>query len=373
MNRRAILLGLLSALFIPTSAQALGFIIVGNEPLPPGSYEPELLAVVNTEERVYAYIHDWQLTFYFNGGPKALNEAMRRFAAVPADRREIVLVAGPATPLNPDKPIAFDWCLHVPGEPAGRGGPRRRHRGIGNRGHASHAHHLHSRAPPRRPRPTRRSHGNGSRTSAATTSPPAARAAKELADLGPSVAALLREALKGRVSPEARDRDGKDPRRGEQSPPTRRPGVSGRGAGRQPGHPPGPRPKGTREQGGDPRADAAWYLAGTGGPAEEVVPDLEKLLKTETYPAHSRRWHRRPGISGRAPQPAPPAPAQHRQDDGQELGQRVRASNRQHRKGEDRAGSRSGGQKAGHHPQGDPGIRRWPDRKGRQIGYGRAD
>src|SRR2546430_3811350 len=114
--RTAILLGFLSVLYVPATAHALGFIIVGNQPLGAESgYGRELLAAVNTEERVYAYIHDWHLSFYFKGGPKALNEAMLRFAAIPADKREIILLPAPGKLLNPDKPIAYDWCLRVPG------------------------------------------------------------------------------------------------------------------------------------------------------------------------------------------------------------------------------------------------------------------
>jgi hypothetical protein len=220
---------------------------------------------------------------------------MRRFAAVPADRREIVLLPGPATPLNPDKPIAYDWCLRVAGS----------RRGAGARGvviaeseiadtRATLTIYIPEPLPPAPADPKKARQWIADLGSDDFTT--RARAAKELADLGPSVAALIREALKGSVSPEARDRMEKilagassDLRLDVLEFPDGVPVASldtllARGR------------KELANKAAHLRADAGWYLVTTGAPAEEVVPDLEKLLKSETYAgalakAAQAAWH----------------------------------------------------------------------------------
>ena len=115
MNPRALLLGLLSALCTPAPAHALREVIVGNQPL--GShfgFDPKLLEAVNIEERVFLYNHDGNLYFFFKGGPKALNDTIRRFMAIPTGRREIIILPGLAKPQIFDKkPIAYDWTFNV--------------------------------------------------------------------------------------------------------------------------------------------------------------------------------------------------------------------------------------------------------------------
>ncbi|HKB42286.1 MAG TPA: hypothetical protein VKD72_38015, partial [Gemmataceae bacterium] len=108
------------------------------------------------------------------------------------------------------------------------------------------------------------------------------RAAKELSDLGPSVAALLREALKARPSAEARARIEK--LLAEMS-------TALRADVLEP-------PEGAsvvsmddllarfRKELADKnpavRGNAPWHIVvDYGAPAEEVLPDLEKMLKTE--------------------------------------------------------------------------------------------
>ena len=119
-------LGLLVALTVTAPAHALREVIVGNEPLSPGfGFGKEFLAAVNIEERVYLEDHNGNLSIYFKGGPKALNEMIRKFTAIPANGHEIILLPVPAKPLSfGKKPIPYDWWLHVPiaepfrGEPA---------------------------------------------------------------------------------------------------------------------------------------------------------------------------------------------------------------------------------------------------------------
>jgi hypothetical protein len=285
MKRHALLLGLLSALSLPASAHALGFVIVGNEPLRPGSgLGPELLAAVNVEERVYYYHHDWEESFYFKGGPKALNEAMRRFAAIPADKREIRLLPVPAKPLGADKPIAYDWCLRVLGERRGVGGRRVviRESEIADT-RATLTVYIPEPRPPAPADPAKAKAWIADLGSDDFKT--REQAAKELAALGPPVAALLREAMKGRVTAESRDRMerilagvSKSIRVDVLELPDGVPVVSldvllARA-----------RKELTNE---DPavRGDAAWDLASHGAPAEEILPDFEKMLKTETLPS----------------------------------------------------------------------------------------
>jgi hypothetical protein len=285
MKSRAIFLGLLSALSIPASAHALGFIIVGNQPLGPESgYGKELLAAINTEERVYAYIHDWHLTFYFKGGPKALNEAMRRFAAIPSDGREIILLPVPAKPLIHDKPINYNWCLRVPGSRQGLGGRRvviRDSEVADNR--ATLTIYIPEPLPPAPadPRKARKWIADLGSDDFKTRE----LAAKELGALGPPVASLLREAIAGGQSVEARDRMekllagvSKDIRVDVLELPDGVPVASmdlllARCR------------KELTNKDPEIRGEAASSLADHEAPAEEILPDLERVLKTETAPS----------------------------------------------------------------------------------------
>jgi hypothetical protein len=274
MKRSAMLLGLLSALSAPAPAHALREVIVGNQPLRPGMFAPELLAAVNIQERVYLYVHDGNPFFFFKGGPGALNEAMRRFAAIPANKREIILLPIPAKPLIHDrKPIAYDWSLHVP----------MGHRRGGDSALSDNRATLTIYIPGPQP-PTLADPQKARKWIADLDSDDfemRERASKELADLGPPVAALLRKALMGRVSFEAHKRmeriltdvggvicldvlelpDGVPVVGMEALLDRCRKELSNK----------------------DPviRGQAAMSLIDYGAPSEEVLPDLEKVLKTE--------------------------------------------------------------------------------------------
>ncbi len=281
MKRSAMFLGLLSVLSIPAPAYALREFVVGNQPLGPGfGFGAELLAAVNTVERVYMYNHDGNLFFFFKGGPKALNEAIGRFAAIPADKREIILLPVPAKPLIHDKkPIAYDWCLHVPRV----GGLRFGRRFEGDSEIADNRATLTIYIP--EPRGPALADPQQARKCIAELDSKdfkiRERATKELIDLGPSIASLLREALKGRPAPEARNRMeriltgvSRVIRLDVLELPDKvlvvgleellarcRTELSNKDA--------------------VIRGQAASVLVDQGAPAEEVLPDLEKMLKTE--------------------------------------------------------------------------------------------
>jgi hypothetical protein len=116
MHRATILFGLLTAAFIPDRVFALATEQLGNKPIGLSwDFGAKLLEAVNVEERVYWYEVNGNPTFFFKGGPKELNQAIRRFAAIPHDKREIVLLPGPGAIQTFDKkPVTFDWSLHVP-------------------------------------------------------------------------------------------------------------------------------------------------------------------------------------------------------------------------------------------------------------------
>lgn len=196
---RCALLGLLAALILPGPAFALRHIIVGNQPLYPGpGFGKEFVAACNVDERVLLSEHEGSYTVYFQGGPKALNDAVRHFLAIPAGKHEIILLPGPAKPFQFDKKAyPYDWVLYAPAPPNER---RRGRVGIT----ATLTIYIPEPLPP------------------APADPKAARAwiadlgsddfkvreraARELAAGGPSVAGLLRDALRARPSADVRDR-----------------------------------------------------------------------------------------------------------------------------------------------------------------------
>ncbi len=292
--RSAMLLGLLSVLSISAPVHALGSVIVGNQPLSPGlGFGNELLAAVNTAERVYFLHHDWHLSFYFKGGPKAITEALRRFAAIPADKREIILLPAPAKPLNNGK-IEYDWCLRVLGSRMGLG----RRVVIPDSEIADTRATLTIHIP--EPLPLSLADPRKARKWIADLDSDdfkiRDRATKQLADLGPPVASELRLALKGQPAPEARERMerilagmSRDIRLDVLEFPEGVPVVSldtllARAR------------KELASQNVSIRGDAAWYLVNYDAPAEEVLPDLEKLLKTEKNTSMLARaaqsaWH----------------------------------------------------------------------------------
>lgn len=110
-------LTLLALLFVlPSTALALGEESFGNAPV---VKQPEwadgVLAVANLKTRVYRRWVNGNESFYFQGDARALNEALRHYAAVKADKRQLLLLPGPGkTRSFSGKDLAFDWELHVP-------------------------------------------------------------------------------------------------------------------------------------------------------------------------------------------------------------------------------------------------------------------
>jgi hypothetical protein len=287
MKRRSTLLGLLAALAVPGPAFALRHVIVGNEPLT--GYGQEVRALLNVEERVY--LEDGplpgMLTVHFRGGPRAVNHALARFRALPAAEHEIILRAAPAPPLTWDKKaLPYDWVLYYPGEDGRR--PGRRGGAIPKK--TTLTIYIPEPLPPAPADPVAARKwiaGLGSDDFKTRE-----RAARELTALGPSVAGQVRAALRGRPSAEARDRLEKilagmstTLRLDVLELPAGVPVVSLDDLLAR-----------ARQGLADPdpgrRGNAASALAEAGPPAEEILPDLEKLLRTETErnPLYGAMW-----------------------------------------------------------------------------------
>jgi hypothetical protein len=116
--RRVIFLGIVASLFTATPAFALRSIMIGNAPLGPG-LDKEVLAAFNVPERVVLSQGPLDGTYevYFHGGPKALNEALRRFSAIKAGKHEVILMPFLAEPFHFGKEsYPYDWMIHIAGD-----------------------------------------------------------------------------------------------------------------------------------------------------------------------------------------------------------------------------------------------------------------
>lgn len=265
---RPLLLGLVAVLAGPGSAFALRTVIIGNQPVT--GFSTELRALLNVPERVYLADGPLggDLNVYFHGGPKALNTALRRFADLSADRHEIILLPPPAEPLQWDKkPIAYDWQLATSAPGVGKC-------------FALLTVYLPEplpRAPADQDR-ARRWIADLGRDDFKTRE----RAERALADLGPSAAALFRQALKGRPNAEARARIdrllaavSRDIRLDVLELPA---GVSVIG----PDDLLARARAGLSSKDQAARENAPVSLTDCGVPAAEILPDLEKALTSET-------------------------------------------------------------------------------------------
>jgi len=103
-------------LALPATAFALAEERFGNAP---ATNQPDwavgVVGVVNLKTRVYSYWVNGNENFFYRGDARALNEALRKFAAVKDPVREVILLPGPGKQHSFDKkPVDFDWQLHVP-------------------------------------------------------------------------------------------------------------------------------------------------------------------------------------------------------------------------------------------------------------------
>src|SRR5262249_31132830 len=103
-------------LTLPASVLALGTETFGNAPV---VRQPEwsdgVLEVVNLKSRVYSVWVNGNEQFFYRGNAEALNEALRKFAAIASDLHEVIILPGTGKPQSfRGEKIDFDWQLHVP-------------------------------------------------------------------------------------------------------------------------------------------------------------------------------------------------------------------------------------------------------------------
>ena len=249
--------------------------MVGNQPIGPESgLDKEVLDAFNMPERVIlsegGLAGNYEV--YFHGGPKALNEALRRFAAIKAGEHEVILMPFPANPFHFGKQsYPYDWTMHI----STRSGRRGNERDL-----VTMTVYIPNPGPPAPadPAAARKSIADLGNDDFKVRE----RATKELADLGPSAAGLFREALKGKLTPEARERleklladVSKDLRVDTLELPA---GLTVVG----PDDLLARARKLLADKAANIRGNGAFKLAECGVPAEEVLPDLEKMLKSES-------------------------------------------------------------------------------------------
>jgi hypothetical protein len=101
----------------PVSAPALGIETFGSRPLQDPAYEEwsNLTSVINLTNRLYQRWVNGGESFFFQGNTEALNEALRCFALIQMDVREVILLPGPANvySLMRQKRFDYDWSLKL--------------------------------------------------------------------------------------------------------------------------------------------------------------------------------------------------------------------------------------------------------------------
>lgn len=76
-----------------------------------------LVNAIDLDSRVYSRWRNGRDTFFYRGRAGAVNQALRKYAAVKGDPRQLVLLPGPGhTQTLGGKPIAFDWQIDVAGD-----------------------------------------------------------------------------------------------------------------------------------------------------------------------------------------------------------------------------------------------------------------
>jgi hypothetical protein len=184
-------------LALPAAALALGEESFGNAPkLRQPDWAEGVLGVVNLPSRVYSVWVNGNESFYYQGGAGDLNDALRKYAAVKADQRRLVLLPGRGrTRSFHGKPVDFDWQLHVPSGI---------YRAVTKSKHAVLTAYVNAE----RPRgPLDRKQAQGWLAQLDDDSFEKRQAAsRALERLGAAAKPLLREALKAKPSPEARRR-----------------------------------------------------------------------------------------------------------------------------------------------------------------------
>ncbi len=105
---------------ITEEVSGLGYETIGNKPVSDNSDNKEwskgVVDVVNLECRVYSRWVNGNENFYFSGDTNAFNDALRKFANIQDEVKELILRPGPGEfkTFHGDR-IVCDWKLQVPG------------------------------------------------------------------------------------------------------------------------------------------------------------------------------------------------------------------------------------------------------------------
>ena len=103
-------------LFASGRAFAMGTESFGNKPVTAQPQWPSgVVAAINLKSRVYSRWVNGNESFYFKGSAKALNQALKRFAALDIEAREVIILPrkGGARTFR-GTTVACDWELRVP-------------------------------------------------------------------------------------------------------------------------------------------------------------------------------------------------------------------------------------------------------------------
>lgn len=91
----------------------------GNEPFSEANYTdwPGIMPVINDTNRIYHWWVNGNERFHYRAKTSALNEALLRFAATSAEKREVIVRPGPgvAYSFNRVHTMPYDWNLHLIG------------------------------------------------------------------------------------------------------------------------------------------------------------------------------------------------------------------------------------------------------------------
>jgi hypothetical protein len=118
MNMKAVAATIIVILVLalPATVLALAEESFGNSPhVKQPEWADGVIDVVNLKSRVYSFWVNGNETFFYRGGAKEVNEALRKYAEVRDDVRRLILLPGTGKTQSFDKkPIPFTWKFHVP-------------------------------------------------------------------------------------------------------------------------------------------------------------------------------------------------------------------------------------------------------------------
>jgi hypothetical protein len=181
----------------PSSVLALGEESFGNAPrVPQPDWAEGVIDVVNLNSRVYLQWVNGNEKFFYRGNAKALNEALRKYAAVKSEVHQLIVLPGSGKTHTFDRKVVdFDWQLHVPSGI---------YKAVAKKKHAVMTVYVNTSKP--RVLPERKQIDLWLGQLDSDSFQAREKAEQELQKLGKDAKPLLREALKAQPGPESRRR-----------------------------------------------------------------------------------------------------------------------------------------------------------------------